>query len=189
MSFSRCSITELPASWSGRFNVVHQRLLILGLARDDWIPALREVYRVVAPGGWVQLCEINGWHGGPAIDKLWSLILAIGSMKQNDMHIAEKLPKLLTDVGFVDIKAERRTIPLYGPSEQAVQARANLLSFSRGMKTAALQAGGLGIVRSESDLDSLIAAFENECKDRESAGHDFTVIYGQRHTTPDNVSQ
>jgi hypothetical protein len=52
------SVTKLPASWSSTFILVHQRHLILGLTFNDWQAAFKEMYRIIVPGGWVNLFEI-----------------------------------------------------------------------------------------------------------------------------------
>ncbi|KAF9012745.1 hypothetical protein BDQ17DRAFT_1321692 [Cyathus striatus] len=52
---------------------VHQRLLVMGLRREEWPLALKELHRVTKPGGWVELCEFAKWGGGPANDQCWEL--------------------------------------------------------------------------------------------------------------------
>ncbi|KAH9841078.1 uncharacterized protein C8Q71DRAFT_743255 [Rhodofomes roseus] len=50
---------------TGRFKLVHQRLLIAALRSWEWTVALREIFRVLQPGGWVQLGEVGPWKAGP----------------------------------------------------------------------------------------------------------------------------
>ncbi|KAF5350041.1 hypothetical protein D9756_009186 [Leucocoprinus leucothites] len=56
-SFSINSITSLPANWSNTISLIHQRLLMAALQAPQWHSALSEMYRVLAPGGWIQLFE------------------------------------------------------------------------------------------------------------------------------------
>ena len=55
------SVTQLPSDWSNSFSLVHQRLLLAALQIPEWPTALGEIYRVLRPGGWVQLAESSGW--------------------------------------------------------------------------------------------------------------------------------
>ena len=43
---------------------MHQRLLVLAFTSVDWKKALSEIFRVLLPGGWVQLGE----HGRKYVD-------------------------------------------------------------------------------------------------------------------------
>ncbi|KAF9058990.1 hypothetical protein BDP27DRAFT_1143624, partial [Rhodocollybia butyracea] len=57
ITFAVHTVTNLPESWSNRFKLANQRLLIGALTSDQWGTALRELYRVLKPGGWIQLLE------------------------------------------------------------------------------------------------------------------------------------
>ena len=63
MHFLPHSVTDLPASWTNRFNFVNQRLLLAALTNADWTRALSELHRVLAPGGHIQLGEVTDWCG------------------------------------------------------------------------------------------------------------------------------
>lgn len=44
LAFKRHSVINLPREWINKFTVVHQRLLIAGLRRQEWEQAIREMY-------------------------------------------------------------------------------------------------------------------------------------------------
>ncbi|KAF9012750.1 hypothetical protein BDQ17DRAFT_1405317 [Cyathus striatus] len=46
-----------------RFSLVHQRLAVLGLQKEEWPVALKELHRVTKPGGWVELWKWGGEKG------------------------------------------------------------------------------------------------------------------------------
>ncbi len=53
------STTSLPEEWKGQFDLVHQRLLLAALRSEQWPVVLSEMYRVLKPGGAVQLVEFD----------------------------------------------------------------------------------------------------------------------------------
>ncbi|KAK7466434.1 hypothetical protein VKT23_005156 [Stygiomarasmius scandens] len=53
------SCTSLPEDWSNSFDLVNQSLLMGAITRDEWRQNLLEVYRVLKPGGRVQLFEAD----------------------------------------------------------------------------------------------------------------------------------
>ncbi|KAI0942582.1 hypothetical protein AcW1_003173 [Taiwanofungus camphoratus] len=72
--FSVGTITKLPVEWSNIFLLVHQRLLVAALRFPEWIHAIREMFRVLAPDGWVQLEEVGEWKASAITDKHRSLV-------------------------------------------------------------------------------------------------------------------
>ena len=111
--FSIMSILSLPDTWSNRFDLIHQRLLVCGLRRTDWPIALAEIHRALRPGGWVQLGEYNSnWGSGPYALKQIAVYEAIAEHRGQNIHVNKELPELLKNAGFVDVRVERRSLPL-----------------------------------------------------------------------------
>lgn len=128
----------------------------------------------------MQLGEIGIWRAGPETERHWNTIAALVKLKNGDLRIAERLPDLLTNNGFKHVTVEDRTIPLYGPTERADNARRTAISTFIAMKTAVLRTGGLGAVRSEEDYDGLLISMGKEWIELESAGYDFRIVYAQK---------
>lgn len=57
VKFSTASVLALPTEWDNKFHFVHQRLLQLDLKHLEWSVAIKDIFRVTAHEGWVQLCE------------------------------------------------------------------------------------------------------------------------------------
>ncbi|KAF9008250.1 S-adenosyl-L-methionine-dependent methyltransferase [Cyathus striatus] len=112
LDFSVNSVLSLPQEWTNRFTVVHQRLLVVALRSAEWPVALKELYRVTKPGGWVQLCEFSGWGGGPLMTQWWEKAVITFSRMGLQFDCGQKLESMLSDSGFVDIQADSRTCPL-----------------------------------------------------------------------------
>lgn len=181
VSFSVNSVTNLPSSWAGRFDFVHQRLLLAALQSSEWHKALSEMYRVLRPGGWIQLGEAGKWHAGPNDARLASLIRALFVSRGLLLDVAVDLPKLVEEAGFQNIRVEKRLIPLgrwAGP--QGRDASDNFLGVFAGMKTPILRSGGFGMVSTEKEFDELIEAVRKEWDEYEGAEIAFHILYAQK---------
>ncbi|KAJ3560876.1 hypothetical protein NP233_g10547 [Leucocoprinus birnbaumii] len=106
-SFSTDSITELPASWSGTISLIHQRLLFLALQEPQWKTALSEMYRVLTPGGCIQLFELN-YRGFDSPNealkthKAFQFRNRLGEVRKVVVDIVDHLEGWIKEAGFVD---------------------------------------------------------------------------------------
>ncbi|KAL9549033.1 hypothetical protein MBANPS3_005397 [Mucor bainieri] len=57
VEFCVSNIAEKIPFPDNTFDYIHQRLLILGLTNGDWDKALKELYRVLKPGGYIEIVE------------------------------------------------------------------------------------------------------------------------------------
>ncbi|KAF5319689.1 hypothetical protein D9619_008883 [Psilocybe cf. subviscida] len=176
MHFRLGSVLHLPAEWDNKFTLVHQRLLIVALKREEWTTAVKEIHRVLAPGGWVQLCEVDpvsdmgaGVHTRTFIELFKELARRSGM----DLTSADRIPALLVDAGFVDVTVDRRLTTL-GPfgGELGVRAGRNALDVWKGMKKPILGLGGLGYLRDEGEFDAMMNNIEREWN--EMSGGEFS---------------
>ncbi|XP_006458606.1 hypothetical protein AGABI2DRAFT_176879 [Agaricus bisporus var. bisporus H97] len=162
--FETQSVLDLPKEWTNKFTLVHQRLLSSGLRRHEWEPAVKELYRVVKPGGWVQMFELRIWTSGSALAKHWDLFYKFG----NDVglmfrDISIKLPDFLKQSGFVDIHEDTCSTPFGAwANRDGVDGKENLLELLQGFKTPILRGGGYGVVGSEAEYDELLEEIKKE---------------------------
>lgn len=90
----------------GCFDVAHERLLLINLTAPQ--DAVREMVRVVRPGGWVALQDVDWitWACEPA-HVCWSELLAALTASWQaaglDPFIGRRLPALLRAAGLVDV--------------------------------------------------------------------------------------
>ncbi|KAI5117083.1 hypothetical protein M0805_009487 [Coniferiporia weirii] len=181
MSFSVTSVTALPKEWTKKFDFVHQRLLFAALKQSEWTQALGHMYRVLKPGGWVQLGEFGEHYAGPVNDKHSRLRRALFASRDLVVDVSDELPSLLRKAGFVNITVETRSIPLGAwAGQQGLEARDNFISVFRAMKTPILKSGGFGYVDSEEDFDWLIDALEKEWDETKGAEKKAQIVYAQR---------
>ncbi|KAF9030330.1 hypothetical protein BDZ89DRAFT_1013821 [Hymenopellis radicata] len=95
-SFSVHSVVDLPSDWSNQFDLVNQRLLIAALGEEQWKIALREVHRVLVPGGYVQFIEgVYPWldNMGPASEACHKVFRKLFGAK--NLH---RIPRNWTEV-------------------------------------------------------------------------------------------
>ncbi|KAJ7745375.1 hypothetical protein B0H16DRAFT_1856372 [Mycena metata] len=162
------SVLHLPADWSNTFSLVHQRLLILALQAHEWTIARQEVYRVLRPGGWIQIDESTPWYeakypGKPCMEKLAALFNCVARACNLYINCTDNMSTMLAQAGFVDIQT-KSGIQEMGKwaGDVGVANRVNHIGVLGGIKTPVLQAGGFGYVSSEAEYDALLEGLEKE---------------------------
>ena len=144
---------------------------------------MKELHRVLAPKGWLQLCEpdLDNFKGGPVVDKCNALLAALCDSKGFLFEIASQLPEMLRDAGFVDVHVDCRNTPLgKWAGKYGEDGRDNVVSIWKGMKTALMTAGGLGFVRSEEEYDKLLEDLKRELDGTPGAQKAWVTIYAQK---------
>ncbi|KAE9389464.1 S-adenosyl-L-methionine-dependent methyltransferase, partial [Gymnopus androsaceus JB14] len=114
ISFLSHSVTDLPKSWDNKFKLINQRLLTPALTREQWKSAIGEAYRVLTPGGWIQLIEagpeIKLDHSGPNMTRIVNSLIALHDMRGLVHDLPYIVDQLLTNAGFINI--QRKTVSL-----------------------------------------------------------------------------
>ena len=108
------SCTQLPKEWTGKFDVVNQKMLLGALLSTEWPTALSEIMRVLKPGGYVQFVELdlhNSVMGSPAVHRFSELSIPFYEKLGLMMDVSQRLPRMARDAGFVEVIAEKK----YGP--------------------------------------------------------------------------
>jgi len=182
MRFEVHSVLNLPAEWTNKFTVVHQRLLIAGLREHEWRQAISEMYRVLKPGGWVQLFEMEIWVSGPALAKhletLYRLADKQGTMWRN---ITKRIPGFLKESGFINLRQDVRKTPLGAwAGQDGVDGKENLLGLMHGLKTPMLTSGGLGLVNSEAEYDQLVEEASEEFDSTQGSATTWVMFWAHK---------
>lgn len=99
---------DLP---DGSFDLAHARLLLMHL--PDRETALRRIAAAVKPGGWVFIEDMDmlTWidmSEAPAMDRIRDVFIRLLQMAGADPFFGRHIPKLLNDVGLVDVYIEGR---------------------------------------------------------------------------------
>ncbi|KAK7037973.1 S-adenosyl-L-methionine-dependent methyltransferase [Favolaschia claudopus] len=180
------SVTNLPADWTNTFSLIHQRLLILALQVPQWPKAISEHYRVLRPGGWIQLAECTPWHEGkypgkPCMEKLTGLYRRLAEHRNLYVDCVYDIPKMLEAAGFVDIQRESRMQLLGKWAGDIGAANAiNHVGVFRGIKTPVLEAGGFGVVASSEEYDALLEGLDKEWNEIPGSEKDFIITWARK---------
>ncbi|RUP43338.1 S-adenosyl-L-methionine-dependent methyltransferase [Jimgerdemannia flammicorona] len=96
------------------FDFVFQRLMILAFTPSDWRFATRELARITAPDGFVELIEGDFFvQSAPAAyAPLYNAIVGTAASRGIDLSVLHDLPSVLSDAGLVDVKADYVSSPL-----------------------------------------------------------------------------
>ncbi|KAF7363695.1 S-adenosyl-L-methionine-dependent methyltransferase [Mycena sanguinolenta] len=169
------SVTNLPSEWTNTFSLVHQRLLILALQVPQWPQAIKEIFRVLRPGGWVQFAESTPWHEGkypgkPCMEKLTAMYRRVAETRNLYVDCAYDIPKMLEEAG------------LWGKwaGEIGVANAKNHVGVLRGIKTPVLEAGGYGYVTSEAEYDAIADGLAREWDEIPGSDKDFIITWARK---------
>ncbi|KAJ3093230.1 hypothetical protein HK100_006748, partial [Physocladia obscura] len=97
IDFSTGNVADGLPYEDNTFDYVHQRFLVLGLAKDKFHLAIRELMRVAKPGGWIELVEldIKGYRSGPMAEKIQSALHEIMKSRNLDLFAGANLHNYL----------------------------------------------------------------------------------------------
>ncbi|KAF5318605.1 hypothetical protein D9619_010823 [Psilocybe cf. subviscida] len=188
ITFQITSALAMPAEWTNKFALVHQRLILSGIKYDEWEILIRDIHRITTSGGWAQLCENNavydvpGVAKGPATKRLTEAYKRLGELAGLDLlGCAKRIPVLMKAVGFVDIQVEERVTPLGAWNGDIGRTFAdNMITVFRGLKAAVLKFGGMGVIQDGEDYDALMDEVEREWAAGPSAHVSWYVIIGRK---------
>ncbi|KZT60176.1 S-adenosyl-L-methionine-dependent methyltransferase [Calocera cornea HHB12733] len=158
------STLSLPPHWSSKFTLVHQRLMVAAFSKDAWKQCISEFYRVLKPGGWLRLEEID-FLGvleqeaiPPLTDRFWKGARVLCEARGVSSDCLLRIPTLLEEVGFSDLQPIVTRIP-YGSDENARRVG---IGAWKGMKVPFLKAGGFDVARTSEEYDAFIDQVEEE---------------------------
>ncbi|KIK66232.1 hypothetical protein GYMLUDRAFT_157580 [Collybiopsis luxurians FD-317 M1] len=181
--FSVHSVISLPAEWSGTFAYAHQRFLITAMNDARWRQAIRELFRVLLSGGWVELVDHDGTNVsfgvGPCSKRLVSLINAMYAEKGVVGDLGVYLPQLLEEIGFVDVWCEPRCLRIGKPGENGYPS-GDWRNVWKGMKQPLMNAGGYGIVQTEEEYEGLLEGAALEWDNSNEACTTFYTIQARK---------
>jgi hypothetical protein len=102
-----------PESQHGRYDLVHQRLTLLG-AGPNPSASISHLFSIVKPGGWVQISEgtmdfpsdMVNEERTPAYNDMLQLMRGVAGAVGAEWHLGRLLRGLLQEAGFTDVEEE-----------------------------------------------------------------------------------
>ncbi|CEI95069.1 hypothetical protein RMCBS344292_09270 [Rhizopus microsporus] len=115
VKFVNGNIAQLLPFEDNTFDYIHQRLLVGGLTHTDWENNLKEIYRVLKPGGYVEFAEPDikdQINPGPLIQKTQNIMTNMLLSRNMCPKIAVELNEKLAAAGFEDITVIEKELPM-----------------------------------------------------------------------------
>lgn len=185
-SFMPLSITCLPDDWTNTVTLINQRLLIFALQAEQWKVAVSEMYRVLAPGGWVQLFEPKELFFSPLAAITYHKIMAVRDKLLLDVRhivldVVDRLQNWLEEAGFVNVAIQKREMPLGSwAGEQGDLSRDVTIGSLEGIKLLVMKEGGFGLVSSEEEYEAMLADFTQLCEDTPGTYLQYWIFTAQK---------
>ncbi|KAJ3753624.1 hypothetical protein EV360DRAFT_74367 [Lentinula raphanica] len=187
--FSVHSITSLPPQWTNTFSYAHQRLIVLAMNDALWRSAIKELFRVLKPGGWLELVEFETkrfhYSGvGPSSEKLCSVAEKLFTAKGIVQGVSDYLRPLLAETGFVDIDCQNRDVPVGG--RRSTAEGGNGYTGEQwgegwmGVKVPVLKGGGYGVANTSEEFDALVQASVKEWNESKEVYTTFYTIAARK---------
>jgi len=109
ITLDRGSATELPYP-DDSFDHVFLSMVLHHLTREDKVRALREIWRVLKPGGELNIADLAKPHN--AFMHLASLI--IGRLEEASDNVKGLMPSIVRNAGFIELEETARHMTIFG---------------------------------------------------------------------------
>ncbi|KAI1761601.1 hypothetical protein GGR53DRAFT_524994 [Hypoxylon sp. FL1150] len=167
----------------GQYDLVHQRLAILGVGRTTTPQkAISYLGALVAPGSWIQLGELDlrqPASGGQAIRDGWAVIRAVFKAVCTYDNIAQSMAGWLREEGFEDVQEERCEIVLGPRCKDPVVAQTSINITLQTWGALLEVAKNLNAELEESVTENLISRLEKELS-QEGGSYYMLFAYGRK---------
>ncbi|KAI0401754.1 S-adenosyl-L-methionine-dependent methyltransferase [Xylaria palmicola] len=178
-----------PELQHGSFDLVHQRLTLLGAGHSP-SASITHLYNITKPGGWLQISEgtmefppdIVNEERTPAYNDMLKLMRAIAGAIGAEWHIGKTLKGLLEEAGFTDIEEEDVVLSMGRTNtdeqlakEGAESCRVAIQGLSKFAKNFAPENQPLPMAR----YDSLGPQVETELMEK-GAVYPLKVVWGRK---------
>jgi SAM-dependent methyltransferase len=112
--FEECNVLNGILYPNDHFHYIHQAHMAFAYTRSQWKQVLQEAARVLAPGGYIELVEVEfpGRRYGPKAADAVQKAIQVVSDQGYDAGVAVDLQELLRCTGLTDISGTYVSMPL-----------------------------------------------------------------------------
>jgi hypothetical protein len=157
-------------------------MLFGALTHEQWETALGELYRVVKPGGWIQLLESGPEttiSGGPM--KLYADAFAAMYVKKGLVpDLNETLDQRLNDAGFLNVQKRTIALPRLDAQDLDFEFKGNKRIMMATMPTLKPAFLSTGMFESEDEIDAFYKRIDLEWNTPSQCLWHWTVAYAQK---------
>ncbi|GKT63162.1 methyltransferase domain-containing protein [Colletotrichum tofieldiae] len=177
------ALRPFPEQMLGTFDMVHVRLLRLGLKKEDWETLAHNIFALLRPGGYLHWEEVadSSWKCIPpsrAFDE-WKRIETLWAMSVGrDPFMPAQLPIVLRNVGFTDV--DEKIWNTYGVEDKMRGPMTKISTeIVRRVMLAVLEDGGTETLQSMKDIDRLESGMRQDVLNGALVGFSYTWIWGR----------
>ncbi|KAK2775673.1 methyltransferase domain-containing protein [Colletotrichum kahawae] len=179
------ALERFPEDARGTFDLVHVRLLALGLKTDDWDVAVGNLVELVRPGGWVLWRDtadlfIRAYPPSKAYDEWWWAIMRHGARIGRDPFMPSGLSQKFENAGLQNCEQK---IWSSWAADKGLQenATAAIQKLVRPSLAAVIQDGGAETIKDSEDISRIERDIMRDVDERGvQVGLDYFWIWGQR---------
>ncbi|KAI8970871.1 S-adenosyl-L-methionine-dependent methyltransferase [Pilobolus umbonatus] len=180
VDFNTCNIARDIPFEDDSVDFYHQRLLMAGLNEEDMKKTLKNAYRVLKPGGYIELCEANTEtleNQGPIYKQYNSIVNGIFKKKGLITDMGDCIEGFLKESGLENIYFEKVCLPINHTNKAGELLMANFTEMGNSLKPV------LAMVNPAFEdaevYRKYIESIEEECRECETNIY-FCYAYGQK---------
>lgn len=93
---------------------IFQRNMCLNIQKDEWPKVLGEMFRVLKPGGYIELLEPDLWHHnlGPVQQAFQQFYREQCQALELDLEISNSMTGTIEEIGYVEVEKRILDIPI-----------------------------------------------------------------------------
>ncbi|KAI8624056.1 S-adenosyl-L-methionine-dependent methyltransferase [Xylariaceae sp. FL1651] len=104
-------LKPFPPEAHGKYDVVHVRFLVFALKKDDWLLAVRNLSKLLAPGGFLFWEETGpySWSSAPWSEAYFQWVKLeseMGILLGRDPLVPARLPSQFKEADFIDVEEQ-----------------------------------------------------------------------------------
>jgi hypothetical protein len=148
---------------SRSFDYIHQRFVGSGIPTEQWPSVLEDFYRVLRPGGYLEILETNTriYNAGPISKRIYEMVHGMGRARGIDMLALDKLTPLIKKAGFVKVDLNSKHMLSMG--SWAGEVGGGFLKLNMGViRSMYPYAERLGLCQ-PGEMEDLLSKWEEEC--------------------------